>query len=79
MKVFLDVKNMSKVIKPSTENVMLFDGKQWYVTTKQELFKEYDEKLVEFDQMIQENKEFKKSVASQLLEMSELIKTLYKK
>ena len=79
MKILLDVKNVSKALKPSPENVMLFDGKDWYVTTKQQLFKEYDEKIAELDLMIKENKEFKKNVASQLLEMSELIKNLYSK
>lgn len=79
MKIILNVKNTTKIIKPSSDNVILYDGKDWYVTTKQELFKEYNSKLKEFERVIEENKEFKKEVAAQIVEMSNLIKSLYSK
>lgn len=79
MQVVMDIKNMSKITKPSVNNVILYDGKTWYVTTKQELFKEYDLKLKKFEEMIEENKKFKKEIASQLMEMSDFIKKLYSK
>ena len=80
MKIALQVKNLSKAVKPSPDNVILFDGKEWYITTKAELFKEYDErfaeKIKECDEMIQENKEFKLTVAKQLADMSDVITRL---
>lgn len=79
MKLILNVKNSTKAVKPSSDNVILYDGKDWYVTTKQELFKEYNSKLKEFEKVIEENKEFKKEVAAQIVEMSNLIKSLYSK
>lgn len=79
MKVVLEVKNISKVVKPSTNHVMLYDGKQWYITTKQDLFKEYDEKIKELELLKKENEKFKKDVLSQLMKMGEIIKKLYSK
>lgn len=79
MHVIMDIKNMSKITKPSVNNVILYDGKTWYVTTKQELFKEYDAKLKKFDEVLEEMKKLKKEVASQLMEMSDFIKKLYSK
>lgn len=90
MEIALKVKNLSGVTKAKKDNILIYDGKEWYVTTKEQLFKEYDErfskklneasnKLKEFDEMIKENKQFKIEVASQLKEMSELIKKLYSK
>lgn len=81
MDVVLSVKNMSKVFKPTVDNVMLFDGKQWYITTKQDLFKEFtnllnqcNSKLVELEQ---QNANFKREVALELKDMTDLIQTLF--
>lgn len=79
MKTVLDVKNMSGVMKPNVNNVILYNGKEWYVTTKQDLFREYDKKIKELEKLIEENAKFKKEVSSQLAEMSEIIKTLLMK
>lgn len=76
MKTVLDIKNMGGVMKPEKNNVIMYDGKEWYVTTKQDLFKEYNKKIEELEKMIEENKKFKKDVSAQLVEMSEIIKTL---
>lgn len=78
MKLVLEVKTNKKAIRPSPDNVILYDGKEWYITTKQDLFKEYDErykeKLAECDRKIEEMNAFKVSVAGQILELKDLIK-----
>lgn len=40
MRIALDIKNMSKITKPSKNDVIVYDGKEYYVTTKQDLLKE---------------------------------------
>lgn len=81
MEVMLDIKNVPKAIKPTKDDVIVFDGKTWYITSKESLFKEayklIDEAKAELEKMRKENKEFKTKVATQLYEMSELIKKLY--
>ena len=81
MDVVLSVKNMSKIVKPTTDNVLLFDGKQWYVTTKQDLFKEFATLLNQCNSKLsdleQQNSEFKREVALELKEMTELIHRLF--
>lgn len=83
MKIALEVKNISKAIKPITDDVVVYDGKEWYVTTKSELLKEANETLEKCKEQLEKNKQefenFKKDVASQLVEMSELIGKLYSK
>lgn len=67
MKIVVDVKNY-KGSSFSKNDLLLSDGKNWYKTTVDELFKELskktDEKMVEFckkiDDMILDNAEFKK-------------------
>lgn len=76
MRVVLDVKNMSGVVKPSKNNVMLFNGKEWYITSKTDLFKEYNEKIKLMEEMLEDNKKFKENISSVIAEMSEIIKTL---
>ena len=55
----------------------------WYVTTKEDVLKEDKELLNQCKKQLEllktENADFKKSVAAQLLEMSELITKLYSK
>ena len=81
MEVILDIKNIPKVMNPTVDNVIVFNGKQWYLTTKQTLladaYKLIDEAKAEIETLKAENKEFKAKVANQLYEMSELIKKLY--
>ena len=81
MKVVLSVKNTSKIMKPSENSVILYDGEQWYVTTKEKLFKEWTDLLAQSTQKLQDleeqNTQFKREVGSQLREMTELIHTLF--
>ena len=80
MQVVLTVKNTHKIIEPIKNNVILYDGKDWYVTTKEKLFEEWTELINQCRQDLanlkQENLEFKQDVSQQLLEMTELIHRL---
>lgn len=78
MKLILDIKNNKKAIRPSKDNVILYDGKEWYITTKQDLFKEYEEyfkkKIAECEGKIQELDAFKGEIAQQILDLQEIVK-----
>ena len=86
MKIALEVKNNSKIIKPSKNNVLLYDGKQWYITTKEDIFAEYeariDKKLRQLDNLIRalekDNADFKEDVSKDILAISNVVKELYK-
>ena len=77
MQVVLTVKNTSKVLKPTKDNVLLYDGHMWYVTTKADLLKETNDLLKECQETLealkQQNLDFKAEVASQVKQMSDAI------
>ena len=79
--VLLDIKNVPKVMKPTENDVIVFDGKRWYVTTKESLladaYKLIEECKAELVRLKAENKEFKSTVNNQLKIMSDAIKKLY--
>lgn len=81
MKVVLEVKNTSKLIKPTENDVILYDGSQWFITTKQDLFREFttivDNCKAKLEELEQQNAEFKREVGAQLLEMTGLIQQLF--
>lgn len=81
--VLLDIKNVPKVMKPTQNDVVVFNGKEWYITTKESLFAEaYDligQCKQELEKLKKENSEFKKSVAKQIVDLSGLVEKLYKK
>lgn len=81
MKVVLEVKNTSKIIKPTENDVILYDGKQWFVTTKQILFKDWNKLLDQCEKKLadleKQNSDFKREVGLQLKEMTELIQKLF--
>jgi len=90
MKLGLEIKNPKKAIKPTKNDVIVFDGKEWYVTTKEDLFKEFDERLTkkeeeisdkieECNQKISEMNKLKVNVAKQLLQFGEIITSLVSK
>lgn len=94
MRIALTVKNSSRVAKPIENDVIIYDGNIWYVTTKENLLKEANELLdqckkeieklkaenAEFKRQIENsNAEFRNNVAKQLLQMSNLIEKLYSK
>lgn len=78
VKVALEIKNGSKVFKPKKGDVIIFDGKEWYVTTKEDIFAEYqakvDAKLNDVENELVSLRQFKSDVSSQIIEMSEIIK-----
>ena len=73
MQVAFTVKNTSKALKPTTDDVLIYDGKLWYVTTKKDLFKEYDtrfeEKLRECNNVIYEMAQEKERLVSEINEL----------
>ena len=46
-KISLDVRNVKKIIRPTRNDVILYDGKEWYVTTKEDLFKDFNDRIEE--------------------------------
>ena len=86
MKLVLDIKNTSKAIAPSKDNIILYDGKNWYITTKQEIFEEYektiDKKINELSNLIEtlrnDNTTFKQNVSKQIISMSDIVEGVYK-
>lgn len=84
MKVLLDVKNPSALKEPRKDQIIIFDGNKWYITTRQDLFKEYEEKvdakIAELEQkaidLENENKEFKNSVSKDIITMSDVIEQM---
>ena len=82
LKVGLEIKNGSKIFKPKKGDVVIYNGKEWYVTTKEDIFKEYQDKvdaqLKEVEDAVKELETFKAEVSSQLIEMSEIIKQFVK-
>ena len=81
MKIVLDVKNASSLKEPRKDQIIIYDGKQWYVTTRQILFEEYEEKIDSKLHELEEkalaleadNKEFKNSVSKDIIKMSEVV------
>jgi len=78
MKVALNIKNMKKAIRPANDDVIIFDGKDWYITTKETLFKEYqdkvDAKIAEVNAKVAEMEAFKRETSSQIAELAKVIK-----
>lgn len=90
MKINLEVKNPGKALRPSKNDIILYDGKQWYVTTKEELFREFynrleakekqvDHKLRECDDKIVEMNEQRRKNAEQIIQFGEIIEGLISK
>lgn len=76
--VGIKVKNASKAIKPSKGDVIIYDGKDWYVTTKEDLLKDAYKLIEDCKIELEEAKDFRKEVAAQMKTMSDIIQVLYK-
>ena len=78
LKVGLEIKNGSRVLKPKKGDIVIFDGKEWYVTTKNDIFREYQEKvdakIAEVNAKVAEMEEYKRETAAQIAEMANVIK-----
>ena len=81
MEVILDIKNIPKVMKPTQDDVIVFDGKKWYLTTKQSLLEDAYKLIAkakeELENLKAENESFKNQVNEQLGFMSDAIRKLY--
>lgn len=82
MKLGLDIKNPRKAIRPSKDDIIIYDGKQWYVTTKEDLFKEFEERIStkekELDDKIEEMNEFKVKSAKQIATIAQIVEDFIK-
>ena len=80
MRVALDIKNLSKLKEPSINDVIIYDGKQWYVTTKDDILKEANDLLLECKEELaktkRENQEFKQQTSKDILELTDTVKKL---
>lgn len=84
-KLVLEIKNPGRILKPERNDVIFYDGKDWYVTKKEEVFKELcsklrekekelDNKIKQCNEKIAEVNKLKTDVAEQLLEFGEIVK-----
>ncbi len=82
MKVVLSVRNTSKVTKPIKDSVIIYDGEEWYVTTKEQLFKDFHDLYSKCNEKLEtlekQNLDFKKEISSQIKEMADLVEKLLK-
>lgn len=80
MRVALEIRNLSKLKKPTENDVIIFDGKEWYITTKEEILKEANDLLLackqELANMKKENKEFKQQTSKDILELTNTVRSL---
>ena len=80
MRVALDIKNLSKLKEPSANDVIIYDGKQWYITTKDDILKEANDLLLECKEELaktkRENQEFKQQTSKDILELTNTVKKL---
>lgn len=82
MEITLKLKNTSRGLMPQKDDVIVYNGSIWYVTTKEDILKETKDLLeeckTELEKTRKENSDFKKQVAQQLLDMSEVLKQILK-
>ena len=83
MKMALEVKTNKRALRPTRDDVIIYDGKDWYITTKQDLFKEYEEKLdakvKACDEKLTAITNFQTEISRQMVEYGNLIKELVQK
>jgi len=82
VKIGLKIKNGSKIFKPKKGDVVIFDGKEWYITTKDDIFAEYQEKvdakLQEVEQELEAMRQYRGEVSSQIAELGSIVKDFIK-
>ena len=80
MKVALDIRNMSKLVKPSSNDVIVYDGKEWYVTTKEDILKEANDLLSECRTELaneqEANRRFREQVSQDMSELTGMVRSL---
>lgn len=80
MKVCLDVTTNKRLISPTKDSLILYDGQKWYITTKHDVFNEYEakmeEKLAEISEELENIKKFKAEIATQIADLSDMVGAL---
>lgn len=80
MRIALDIKNLSKLKEPTTNDVIIYDGHKWYVTTKDDILREANTLLAkcrsDLEQIKKENIEFKQQTSKNIVELSETVKKI---
>ena len=80
MRVALDIRNMSKLTKPTKNDVIVYDGKEWYITTKDDLLKAAMDLVHKCEQTLadikQENQQFKEETSSNIKEIADTAQNL---
>ena len=75
MRVALDIKNMSKLTKPTKNDVIVYDGKEWYITTKDDLLKEAMDLVHKCENTLEEfkqdNLEFKAQTSKDIKDITD--------
>lgn len=74
MKIGLEVKNSSKIFKPSKGDVIVFDGQSWYVTTKEDILKEANKTLELANRKLEEIDAYRAEISSQMAELGEIVR-----
>lgn len=81
MNVNLNIKNLSRLKEPKKGDVILFDGKEWYITTKDDVLQDAKILLDKCNEKIEllekQNNEFKAKTSRDILEITETIKKIY--
>lgn len=81
MNVNLNIKNLSRLKEPKKGDVILFDGKEWYITTKDDVLQDAKMLLDKCNEKIEllerQNNEFKAKTSRDILEITETIKKIY--
>jgi hypothetical protein len=71
---------MSKLVKPSSNDVIVYDGKEWYVTTKEDILKEANDLLSECRTELANEKEanrrFREQVSQDMSELTGMVRSL---
>ena len=81
MNVNLNIKNLSRLKEPKKGDIILFDGKEWYITTKDDVLQDAKILLDKCNEKIEllekQNNEFKTKTSKDILEITETIKKIY--
>ena len=80
MKVALDISNLSRAKTPEKNDIILFDGKKYYITTLKDILTPIYAKLADYEMILSkmkvENDNFKKETAKSIIEIAKTTKKI---